>query len=158
MTGSDLNTLRTIRSRRLDKATAAKQRCDRKLAAARQAEAEAERAVQHAEQTGRLRINDMYKKLLAAGVCSVKDLDDVKFEEARLREKLAQLAKAAKDAAAAVVAAATAVEEARKQVVTMNAAVEAIDMISSEQRAEEQIEAGRLEDEIIDEVALLRRA
>ena len=157
MTGSDIGTLRQIRSRRLDQATADKQRCDRKLADAEAAEAEAERAVEQARLEGQRRIDAMYASLLAAGICTVKDLDDVRFAEALLREQLAQLAKERKDAAAATEAAGKEVEEAGRHLAAMHAAVEAIDLLAEEQRAEQRIEDARREDEIIDEVALLRR-
>ena len=157
MTG-ELGTLRTIRNRRLDKATAFRQSCDRKLAAARQAATAAAEALRSAELSGRKRIEDMYQKLFAAGTCTVKDLDDVRFTEAQLRERLAQLAKEEKDALAAVDEAVAELEKARQQVASLSAALEAIDLLGAEQDAEQRIEEARAEDEIIDEVALLRSA
>lgn len=157
MSGSDIGTLRIIRSRRLEQATAERQRSERQLADARQAEAEAQRRLKQAEEDGQARIEGIYDELFAAGICTVKDLDDLRMEEALLREKLAQLAKEAKDAAAAVSAAEDKLEEARKHLVEMNADVEAIDLLDEQHQAEQKLEDARQEDEIIDEVALLRR-
>ena len=150
----ELGTLRMIRSRRLDKATAFRQSCDSKLAIAHQAKQDATETFRKTEVSGWQRIEGMYNKLLTAGTCTVKDLDDVKFTEAQLRERLAQLAKAEKDAAAAVEEAATELAKARQQVVSMSAALEAIDLLDTEQAAEQLIKDARAEDEIIDEVAL----